>query len=730
MRTIRALLLPILIALCFPTALFSEIKPDHLLFGDDDPNIPWQITADEIEHDRTTLHYTAKGHVKIVKGDKTLLADIVHFDHKRMNVSAEGNVIITSGGDILSGKRIDADLNAGTGIVYDGNLFIRENHFIIRSDRIEKIDKSTYTAHQASITSCDGETPTWKITGKDMKITPGSYGFVSHSAFWVKNIPIAYIPFMVFPVKRDRQSGLLAPEFGRSDSKGIEYTQPLYWVIDDDSDATLYYQYMEKRGDKIGLEYRHIGDNRSKSMVMLDLLNDAETADSRPNSDRYWFRMKHDQPMPMGFFGRLDLDLVSDREYLKDFKSGYTGFDKTQGYFREIFNREIDDYTDASRLNRVSVSKSGTTYSLDAQMRWYDNPTMRRLQDEDTSLHELPMIRFASLKQPIFRTPVYWGLDSEYVYFYREAGVKGHRTDLYPRIYMPFQYKPYLSIEPSVGMRETLWFTDNDFGSNENSNREIYDARLDLSTSLEKTYQTSENRKLRHRIIPQIVYEYASVRRKKNYPYFDPLDKLGDQNQITYSLTNLFTLKSERQKADPSQGVDTLYHQFGRFKIAQSYYLGEEPRPLGSNINEDENMLLSDHTLSPIYAEIELYPFPYLSLEADAEWSHYDGEFKSRNISTTLSDTRGDRLITEYRYTQDFSESLYLNLSAKLTDKIIGYADYERNLHDEHEIRNSLGFVYLAPCWSVDIRHSNEEGDHRYSVLVNLYGLGGIGSGR
>ncbi|HAO22133.1 MAG TPA: LPS-assembly protein LptD, partial [Desulfobacteraceae bacterium] len=171
-----------------------------------------------------------------------------------------------------------------------------------------------------------------------MKITPGSYGFVKHSALWVRDIPVAYIPFLIFPVNLKRQSGLLAPEMGHSDRKGIEYTQPFYWAIDDSSDATVYYQYMEKRGNKIGLEYRYVLNEHAKGLIMLDVLNDRQTdigspesvekwgyagdAYSRPNSDRYWFRMKHDQPLPLGFFGRVDLDIVSDQDYLNEFKDG------------------------------------------------------------------------------------------------------------------------------------------------------------------------------------------------------------------------------------------------------------------------------------------------------------------------------------------------------------------------------------------------------------------------
>jgi hypothetical protein len=34
----------------------------------------------------------------------------------------------------------------------------------------------------------------------------------------------------------------------------------------------------------------------------------------------------------------------------------------------------------------------------------------------------------------------------------------------------------------------------------------------------------------------------------------------------------------------------------------------------------------------------------------------------------------------------------------------------------------------MASCWSLDIGYAEEEGDKKYALMVNLYGLGGLGS--
>ena len=108
---------------------------------------------------------------------------------------------------------------------------------------------------------------------------------------------------------------------------------------------------MARRGEMLGLEYRYVLDEQSRGTLMFDFLDDrkiddgtagsedwayAETA-ARRNADRYWFRFKHDQLLPAGFTARLDIDLVSDPDYLREFHSGLTGFDATDRMLTKTF---------------------------------------------------------------------------------------------------------------------------------------------------------------------------------------------------------------------------------------------------------------------------------------------------------------------------------------------------------------------------------------------------------
>ncbi len=722
--------------------------------ADEKKGLPWQIEADEISYDQNTEQYLAVGSVVISKGNKKLCADRVRFHYKTMQVAATGHVLMIVGEDILTGDRLKMNLENETGTVFNASVFLKENHFYIRSNRIHKTGKYTYEAEHASVTSCDGESPAWKITGRDVEVTIEGFGTVHHAALWAKGVPFFYTPYMSFPVKLKRQSGFLVPQLGYSERKGIEYNQPFFWAIDESSDATFYEYFMSRRGSKIGAEYRYVWSERSKGAIMIDVMEDRKVDDGtpdntddwgyeddsfdRPGSGRSWFRMKHNQDLPGGFFAHLDLDIVSDQDYLREFKAGYSGFNETDNYFLKEFGRELDDYNDPVRVNRLNIYKNWSQYAFNAEARWYDNVTARRYQDTDTTLHKLPYLSFNALKQPVNQLPVFYDMESEYTYFFREDGYTGHRMDFHPRLYMPLRFKNYFSLEPSVGFQETFWHLDDRgdeslcYWDEKSSSRELIDARLDLSTEIKRSFSFEGKTfdKIKHTIRPRITYEYIPPVSQEDDPEFDELDRIDKESVVTYSVTNMFSMRTclEEPKGDEkTENKDGrefsnasvhnrpiyAYKTFARLKLEQSY---------------DFNEFVENRPFSPVFIELDFLPFHNFSIQGDAEWCTYDNLFLSGNVALRLADNRGDRLFLEHRYTRDVLETFYGDMRVKIYDRLSTFAKYERNIEDGEDVEYGFGFLYMAQCWSLDIGYYDEEGDKKYAFMINLYGLGGLGS--
>ena len=194
-----------------------------------DPDVPWQISADKVAYDAEFSTYNVSGNVIIEKQATRLMADRVSFNQKTMTAAAAGHVVMTAGDDILTGERIDLNLDQETGVLHGGSLFLKENHFYIRGERIEKTGKETYQARGVSITSCDGDRPDWIISGRTLKVTIEGYGSVTHAVLKTRNLPGLYSPYLFFPAKTKRQTGLLIPDVDLSDRWGFAWDQPLFW---------------------------------------------------------------------------------------------------------------------------------------------------------------------------------------------------------------------------------------------------------------------------------------------------------------------------------------------------------------------------------------------------------------------------------------------------------------------------------------------------------------------
>ncbi len=484
-------------------AQILNLEKDQLL--EDDSRLPWVLEADEVTYDQQLDQYVARGNVQISKADKRLSADFIQYDHRTQSAIARGNVVLAVGQDVLSGAFMQIDLESQMGFIENAYLFLKENNFHITADKIEKTAENTYRIDAATLTTCDGSKPSWKISARDVRIKADGAGTAKHAVLRARNLPVLYTPFFYYPARKDRQSGFLMPELGESERKGYEYNQPFFWAISESADATIYTHYMSSRGLKPGAEFRYFLSERSSGAFMLDGLHDNKTDDGgksssdygyrdageevlRTNQNRYWFRMSHHQPVPWGFFAKFDLDVVGDQDYLREFPSGYMGYEDTNEYFLKAFHRQLDDYNDPIRVNRLNLNRLWPKFSLNFEPRWNDD-SRRNINTSDT-LQRLPLIAFDGVKQKILTSPFYFDLASQYNYFWRDTGTRGQRLDVQPRIYIPLRLKKYLTVEPSAGYRQTLYRLDkNNFDgpsdSDRWSHRELYNTRLDLFTEIE-----------------------------------------------------------------------------------------------------------------------------------------------------------------------------------------------------------------------------------------------------
>ena len=101
-------------------------------------------------------------------------------------------------------------------------------------------------------------TPDWRLAGSELDVTVDGYGTLKHGRFLARDLPVLYVPYLIFPAKTTRQSGLLFPHLSYSrDKNGLDVEIPFFWAVSESADATFFQRYLEKRGFKEGVEIRY-----------------------------------------------------------------------------------------------------------------------------------------------------------------------------------------------------------------------------------------------------------------------------------------------------------------------------------------------------------------------------------------------------------------------------------------------------------------------------------------
>ncbi|MBW2017813.1 MAG: LPS assembly protein LptD [Deltaproteobacteria bacterium] len=710
-----------------PPPCFSKSKwgGERLL---EDRNARWQITARHLSYNAKENLYTAKGDVTISKGDNFLFAERAMYNEKTGIVQVTGDVRLESHGDLITGETGIFDLKSHYGQLTRGHIFLRENNVHIRGSSMMRIGPETYVVRGCRVTTCDGDRPAWSITGSEVKITLEGYGYVKNAAFRIKNFPVFYLPYAVFPVKTKRQSGVLPPRVGYSDRNGGEIEIPIFWAISENTDATFYERYMTRRGFMQGLEYRYLARDGSKGTFLLDILRDKVerkdlsdpkeadlSPDPRTNKTRYWLRGRADQEFPLGVNARLDADFVSDQDYLKEFMGKMYGY-QARPDLVDFSGRPMDDTYSPLRRSTLRLSRDGENYSLQGQTSYYQRPEN---PPDDETPQPLLGLAFAGLPSPIEDLPLFYEVGASHDYVWREKGVKGHSIAFSPELTYPFRLGRYLELEQSLAFDSDVQWMDGNTGGNDRQSRAAYESKTRISTILEKTFDIhwGDARRVKHKFVPSLTYTYRGYNDEDRYrPWFEPIDEKGKINTLTLTLENLLDARMENEKGERS------YAQWGTFSLSQAYDLHEARR--------DEEPWRGKQPFEPLTAVLTLTPSPDLDLKSEFQWDHYEDQVTLADLSFEFrvprSGGRKDSFSVDYLYEKGVTNSLSYHLDLNLTEGFSMGTSVRRDFDRGDALENSYYLDYTAQCWAVRFTVKEEDDSSSFMVTFRLLGLGNL----
>lgn len=724
----------LIIFICFNPAYNSTAAETDISKG------PITLEADSVAYDKQEDTYHAKGNVLIVFSGGVLMAESVVLNRSTNDANAEGYVMLISGEDILEGDAVDFNIESKTVVAHQGKMFFAANHFYIKGPIIEKTGEASYHIENATATTCDGDSPDWRFTGKELDVTLGGYGIMKDSKFLASNVPVLYSPYLLFPAKTDRQSGFLFPYMAYSaDRLGWDIEIPYYWAISEDTDATFYQRYMDKKGFKEGVELRYYLGKDTFGTFYGDFMNDTSRINETGATDggiprdwqsdhkRWSYFLNHETDFDPTFTLRTDIHKVSDSFYFKDFSSHNYYLDNYSSTEADKFRKVLfyGDESLSSLNSTVRLNKNWELYNLTALVSYTDNFSAA---SNDATLQQYPAITLTGVKRPIFGSPLNFQFDANYDYYYENQGQKGHLFDLQPALTLPVRWRDFLQFTPQVGVKGTSWSRDDDVdtGQSKQGSRGLYTIGATATTEVSRIFDIGGENvdKIRHGIRPELSYTYIPGATQTDLPSY--VAAIPEQNTLTYSLTNSLLAKLNEKDGGKS------YLEFLRFKLAQSYDFTEPNRPF-----------------SEVDMELDVKPIKYFSLTARDRYSVTSGEWLQTNYDMNISDWRGDSAVVGYRnaktvvnavdpgmattpfaafqYSLSAQEELDISLKAVLTSSVDLIYIQRTNELDGILMERTFGLKYHKQCWSMEAYISQTQNDRTFIVGFSLLGLGKFG---
>ena len=685
-----------------------------------DADGPVDVRADSLEYDERTATYQATGEVEILRGGNRLLADSIKLDSKSMVAEASGNVRLITPGQILTGNRLLMDLNSSTGKLYNGQVYIPGNNFYLRGEEIEKTGEDTYLMNYGEFTTCDGSKPAWTVTGSEMDVTIEGYGTAKNTAFRIRDVPVLWSPYMAFPAKFKRQSGLLAPSFGTSNRDGFMYSQPYFQTLGDDMDATFTLTYMGKRGIDYGLEYRYNLGAGSKGMFSMDYLpNDQQGEElfkkgenAKPYDSRYWFRAMADQELFNGSMSmKVDIDLVSDEDYLREFTFGNTGWNANHKRYTEWFGREFDPYTSTTRESKLNILKTWSNTTFNGSMIYYDDLTT----NNKATLQEFPYLSLDATKQAVGKSGLYFKMGSDYRYYYREEGSTGHVANISPQLSLPLNFNDFLTLEPIFTYMPRFYAVNTDGESNVKKNGvdNMWSFETKLSTYMFRVFDfgsAEDPLKVKHAFRPYVSYYFQPESDDDDIADLASRSE-GRQNTVSYGIENAFTSKYMGQDETTGEVV-AKYVEFMRLNFSHSFDLGQYRQST------------DNHYWGELEGRLEFEPNDFLYAQANASWDPYENSFTGIYFQVDASDRRGD--VISLDYSQDNEETHQIQARLKLAVTTEWSANYIQryNFEDEESFETTYELRYEGQCWGVRTFYTDKVRERGFYVAFSLGGFG------
>lgn len=562
--------------------------------ADTAPSDHAEVFADAAERE-TNVYTNLSGDVVLRQGTREVRGPRVDLDEVSDVARIEGPMTYRDTGILVTGAHAQGNLFNSTVAVDSASFLLHEPGLRGKGAHLERDESGNVRIRDGRFTLCEPGDNTWAIAGEQITLVPESgWGTARNVTLRMGDVPVAWSPYLRFPINDARQSGLLMPSLSLDDENGVEFGTPYYFNLAPHYDATYMPRSIWKRG------FLHEGQVRYKSQASVNEINlgylarddiyddrtvidqtDLDLAPPFRRQDRWFLNVRHTGGWGKRWRSVVRFSTVSDIDYLHD------------------IGGEVDSVAVEQFLSRVDTTLGNRrTAALDRTLRLTysgDSWDAGLIASAFQALDPIASAQYESL--PAFfgnwRTtagPARIRAGGTLTRFDTDAttgprSVTGDRLNTTLSASVPWR-KPWGFVVPELALEHRQYNLNNPLpGQDDSPSLTIPIASLDAGLVFERPVNARGN-SLIQTLEPRIFYLHVPDEEQNNLPEFDVslptrtwsslfrqnrfsgADRLGDANEVTVGVTSRFLGENGAQLLSASAGQvfylddrDVLYNQ-------------------------------------------------------------------------------------------------------------------------------------------------------------------------
>ena len=695
------------------------------------------VTSEEVLHVENEVT-TFLGDVEVQGINRTINASSIIIDSIKDHAIASGAVSIREDGLLIQSDYGESNLSKGDSIMKNATFILHENQIRGSANQITSTNEKILTIEEGNFTRCEPGNNFWEFHGQNIELKRNEgYGVANHATVKIKGIPIAYFPYLRFPLNNERSSGFLTPSIAHNDEDGMDISIPYYLNFSPNYDATYTFRDIARRGIVHTFGARHLSRFSGSEIHAAHLSNDNRNQDLYSNNDtrqnRWSLYLDHIGLWPSRWTTALTYNAVSDMNYLQDI--GEFKDSPTKNTHRNPFSSRTKN---PSLIRKATLGFRGDGWRANILTRGHQNLTSNGIKQYSV----LPQINFQIAEEI---PPFDIALKGQFSRFRKNSNdkitgppIEGDRFVLDSSVRKAFE-EPWGFVNSELGVliRNYKFTAPVEKSINTSQFRTPY-ASLDTGLRFERLFSYKKKNYLQT-LTPRIYFLYVNQDYQPTLPKFDSgsytpsfssifrrdhfsgYDELRDVKQISIGITTAFLDKR-------------LGKEIFKMSIGQIRHLNNRDPFVPSEISE----ILSSKS-SPIFLQSRLQ-LNQIGVNGSYEWDPEKSQANQASLSIKFRDIEQRKILNlTYSYTRGSnnrlgrfqnSEETDLSFLWPLKDKWNVVGRWNFNWKMNQTIESLVGLEYNDCCWRTRIAVRRFDKQTRLdATMVNVPAQGPFSSG-